>query len=50
MGRCQGRMWGPSSPIFVAGVTGRAVTEAGVFTPRPPVKPVPLAAFAHEAH
>jgi hypothetical protein len=50
MGRCQGRMCGPALSQLIARATGRPVTEAGVFTPRPPAKPVPLAALAHEAH
>jgi NADPH-dependent 2,4-dienoyl-CoA reductase/sulfur reductase-like enzyme len=49
MGRCQGRMCGPALSHLIAGATGRPVTDAGVFTPRPPAKPVPLAALAHEA-
>ena len=49
MGRCQGRMCGPALAHLIARATGRPVTEAGVFTPRPPAKPVTLAALAHEA-
>jgi NADPH-dependent 2,4-dienoyl-CoA reductase/sulfur reductase-like enzyme len=49
MGRCQGRMCGPALAHLVARATGRPVTDAGVFTPRPPAKPVPLAALAHAA-
>lgn len=49
MGRCQGRMCGPALSHLVARVTGRPVTDTGVFTPRPPAKPVPLAALAREA-
>ncbi len=50
MGRCQGRMCGPALAHLIAHATGKPVTETGVFTPRPPAKPVPLAALAHEAH
>ncbi len=50
MGRCQGRMCGPALAQLIARATGRAVTDASVFTPRPPAKPVALAALAHEAH
>jgi len=50
MGRCQGRMCGPALAHLIARATGRPVTDAGVFTPRPPAKPVPLAALAHESH
>jgi len=49
MGRCQGRMCGPALAHLIAYTTGKPVTEAGVFTPRPPAKPVPLAALAREA-
>jgi NADPH-dependent 2,4-dienoyl-CoA reductase/sulfur reductase-like enzyme len=49
MGRCQGRMCGPALAHLIARATSKPVTEAGVFTPRPPAKPVPLAALAHEA-
>ena len=48
MGRCQGRMCGPALAHLVARETGRPVTESGVFTPRPPAKPVTLAALASE--
>jgi NADPH-dependent 2,4-dienoyl-CoA reductase/sulfur reductase-like enzyme len=47
MGRCQGRMCGPALAQLVARVTGRGAAAAGVFTPRPPAKPVALAALAH---
>jgi NADPH-dependent 2,4-dienoyl-CoA reductase/sulfur reductase-like enzyme len=50
MGRCQGRICGPALAYLIARATGKSVTDAGVFTPRPPAKPVPLAALAHEAH
>ena len=49
MGRCQGRMCGPALAHLIARATGRPATESGVFTPRPPAKPVALAALAHEA-
>ena len=48
MGRCQGRMCGPALAHLIAAATGAPVTDAGIFTPRPPAKPVPLAALAHE--
>jgi NAD(P)H-nitrite reductase large subunit len=48
MGRCQGRMCGPGLAHLVAAATGRAVEAAGVFTSRPPVKPVSLEVLAHE--
>ncbi len=46
MGRCQGRMCGPALSHLIARATGRTVADAGVFTPRPPAKPVPLLALA----
>ena len=49
MGRCQGRMCGPALASLIARATGKSVADAGVFTPRPPAKPVSLAALAHEA-
>jgi NADPH-dependent 2,4-dienoyl-CoA reductase/sulfur reductase-like enzyme len=49
MGRCQGRMCGPGLAHLIARATGKAVSDAGVFTPRPPAKPVPLSALAHAA-
>jgi NADPH-dependent 2,4-dienoyl-CoA reductase/sulfur reductase-like enzyme len=47
MGRCQGRLCGPTVAHLIAQETGRLVPEAGVFTARPPTKPVPLAALTH---
>jgi NADPH-dependent 2,4-dienoyl-CoA reductase/sulfur reductase-like enzyme len=49
MGRCQGRMCGPALAHLIAAGVGRGVAAAGAFTPRPPAKPVALAALAHEA-
>jgi NADPH-dependent 2,4-dienoyl-CoA reductase/sulfur reductase-like enzyme len=48
MGRCQGRLCGPALAHLIADTTGRAVADVGVFTPRPPVKPVPLGALVNE--
>ena len=48
MGRCQGRMCGPALAHLVAGATDSSVEDAGVFSPRPPLKPVPLEVLAHE--
>jgi hypothetical protein len=42
-------MCGPALAHLIAGATGTPVTETGVFTPRPPAKPVTLAALAVEA-
>jgi NADPH-dependent 2,4-dienoyl-CoA reductase/sulfur reductase-like enzyme len=50
MGRCQGRMCGPALAHLIARATGRPVSDGGVFTPRPPAKPVPLVALAQEEH
>ncbi|HXJ83879.1 MAG TPA: FAD/NAD(P)-binding oxidoreductase [Candidatus Methylomirabilis sp.] len=49
MGRCQGRMCGPALAHLIARAGGTSITDAGVFTPRPPAKPVPLTALAHDA-
>lgn len=46
MGRCQGRYCGPVLLALLARRSGAAVTEADAFAPRPPVRPVPLAAIA----
>ena len=48
MGRCQGRMCGPALGDLIARATGKPVSEVGVFSPRPPAKPVPLRALANE--
>ena len=45
MGRCQGRMCGPALGQLIARATGRPAAEAGVFSPRPPAKPIPLGAL-----
>ncbi|WP_421996604.1 FAD-dependent oxidoreductase [Reyranella sp.] len=44
MGRCQGRYCAP----VVARLTTPAVDEYGLFAPRPPAKPVPIAALTVE--
>jgi bacterioferritin-associated ferredoxin len=49
MGRCQGRLCGPSVAAMIARTTGRPVEAAGAFTARVPVKPVPLGALAGAA-
>lgn len=48
MGRCQGRMCGPPLVHPIARTTGQPVTEAGLFTQRPPTKPVPLRALIQD--
>jgi len=50
MGRCQGRMCGPAVAEMIARSTGRSAAAAGVFTPRPPARPVALAALARPDH
>ena len=45
MGRCQGRMCGPALGQLIARATGRPAAEAGFFSVRPPVKPIPLGAL-----
>ena len=46
MGACQGRMCGQLLSQVVARATGRPVAEVGALRIRPPLKPVPMAAFA----
>ncbi|HUG37049.1 MAG TPA: NAD(P)/FAD-dependent oxidoreductase [Candidatus Limnocylindrales bacterium] len=48
MGRCQGRMCGPALAHLIAEATDRPVPDAGVFTPRPPARPVTLGALAQD--
>ncbi len=48
MGRCQGRLCGPSLAHCIAERTGCGVGDTRPFSPRPPVKPVPLGALIHE--
>lgn len=50
MGRCQGRMCAPALAHLAAAATGRTVADAGVFTPRPPVKPISMAALVNEVN
>jgi thioredoxin reductase/bacterioferritin-associated ferredoxin len=47
-GPCQGRTCGPVLARILARETGRSCADAGFFRVRPPVKPVPIAAFAGE--
>ncbi|MDT8343419.1 MAG: FAD-dependent oxidoreductase [Thermohalobaculum sp.] len=49
MGRCQGRVCGPAAAEILAVVRGVGVEEAGRLRSQPPVKPVPIAAFADAA-
>jgi NADPH-dependent 2,4-dienoyl-CoA reductase/sulfur reductase-like enzyme len=42
MGRCQGRMCGPSVAELLARELGQPIETVGQATPRPPVVPVPL--------
>ena len=46
MGPCQGRMCGPTVNAIIAHQRGVTPAEVGYFRIRPPVKPVPLQAFA----
>jgi NADPH-dependent 2,4-dienoyl-CoA reductase/sulfur reductase-like enzyme len=46
MGRCQGRVCGPAAAEILAAARGVGVDEAGRLRSQPPVKPVPIAAFA----
>jgi hypothetical protein len=45
MGRCQGRYCGPELVRLLAEATGRPPGDRAFAAPRPPVKPVPLAAI-----
>lgn len=45
MGMCQARICGPTLVEVVARLTGRTPSSIMPFTPRPPVKPIPLAAL-----
>ncbi|MEM9761521.1 MAG: NAD(P)/FAD-dependent oxidoreductase [Pseudomonadota bacterium] len=46
MGACQGRYCGLTVQAMIAARTGRSMAETGYYRLRPPVKPVPLGAFA----
>lgn len=48
MGRCQGRYCSGVAGRLVEEKTGRAPSLEGGFAPRPPAKPVPIAALAFE--
>ncbi|WP_431283420.1 FAD-dependent oxidoreductase [Humitalea sp. 24SJ18S-53] len=43
MGRCQGRVCGPSGAEVLAGALGCSVEQVGRLRGQPPVKPIPLA-------
>lgn len=45
MGLCQGRMCSPTLVELVAQATGQPAQEVRPFSPRPPVKPIPMAAL-----
>lgn len=46
MGRCQGRVCGPVAAEILAAARGCSVAGAGRLRSQPPVKPIPVAAFA----
>lgn len=46
MGRCQGRMCGPSVADLLSKQTNQSVDQLKVATPRPPVMPIPLHGLA----
>ena len=50
MGPCQGKMCGKRLTALCAERTGRARSDIGVATDRPPLQPVPLAALAGPSH
>lgn len=49
MGACQGRICGGLLSQLVARETGRPLSAVGALRVRPPLKPVPMAAFAGQA-
>jgi NADPH-dependent 2,4-dienoyl-CoA reductase/sulfur reductase-like enzyme len=49
-GPCQGRTCGPILARMIAQEAGQRVADAGLFSVRPPVKPVPVAALAGGLH
>lgn len=49
MGRCQGRVCGPAASEIVAETRGCPIEQAGRLRSQPPVKPLPIAAFAAQA-
>lgn len=48
MGRCQGRYCGPLIAGLAAAAGGGDLDELSFLAPRPPIKPVPIAAIARE--
>ncbi len=49
MGDCQGRMCAHLVAHCIARETGRPVAEIGLFRPRPPIFPIPIAALGRQA-
>jgi D-hydroxyproline dehydrogenase subunit alpha len=49
LGNCQGRICGSLVAQIAARASGKSVEEVGLDTPRPPIKPIPLAAIAETA-
>lgn len=49
MGRCQGRICGPAASEIVAATRGCPIEQAGRLRSQPPIKPLPIAAFAERA-
>ncbi|MBI2192684.1 MAG: FAD-dependent oxidoreductase [Planctomycetes bacterium] len=45
MGYCQGRICGPIMAELIAQESGQPVEASGILTPRPPLKPIPMAAL-----
>jgi NADPH-dependent 2,4-dienoyl-CoA reductase/sulfur reductase-like enzyme len=46
MGRCQGRICGPSAAELIASILGQSVEQVGRLRAQAPVKPLPLAALS----
>ncbi len=49
MGNCQGRMCGPAMQEILARATGLSPADLGALHPRPPIRPIPIAALAAHA-
>jgi bacterioferritin-associated ferredoxin len=49
MGDCQGRMCSHLVAQCLARESGRPVAEVGLFRPRPPIFPIPIAALSRQA-
>jgi NADPH-dependent 2,4-dienoyl-CoA reductase/sulfur reductase-like enzyme len=48
MGECQGRVCGQQVSHTIARITGKTPADIGLYTPRPPVFPIPVGVLASE--